>query len=445
MGGNQEVAEVKANMLTVEESPVEDHPSVRPTPVIEASPKILSVVKGENLTEPHNQESPQTPLASPPEHCTQATACSAAAARPPEQSVAPSQSVGEDVARVLHQVVSMPKVKYMRFDGDPLKYVSFMHNFETCMEKDNPDNSRRLQLIIQHCFGKAKDAIESCVNLPVDEGYYVAKNTLHENFGLPHIIAKGHIKKLENLRPLKQADGTSLLEFARHLVVANRTLSGMGSEYISDLNHTNALRELNKKLPFFMRIKWTECAGRIISAGSKPQFADFLKFLMDRAKLVNNEFGEQLTTSSKEKLNMKQKDLWGRPPSRVTSLATGVRGQHGNLRRMNQARPVCVVCRGHHGVWRCDKFKNQSHQDKWKVVQEQNLCLKCLQVSHFARTCPKTRFRCQVEGCNKDHNTLMHPPSAGLSDAGVSVVQIKKVRKLTSAMTWVEWQVMKPQ
>ena len=180
------------------------------------------------------------------------------------------------------------------------------------------------------------------------------------------------------------------------------------------------LRELNKKLPFFIRIKWTECAGRIISAGSKPQFADFLKFLKDRTKLVNNEFGEDLTTSSKEKVNVKQKDLWGRPPSRVMPLATGVRGQQGNLRRMNQARPVCVVCRGHHGVWRCDKFKNQSHQDRWKVVQEQNLCLKCLQVGHFARTCPKTRFRCQVEGCNKDHNTLMHPPSAGLSDVGVS-------------------------
>ena len=169
-----------------------------------------------------------------------------------------------------------------------------------------------------------------------------------------------------------------------------------------------------------MRIKWTECAGRIISAGSKPQFADFLKFLKNRAKLVNNEFGEDLTTKSKERVNVKQKDLWGRPPSRVTSLATGVRGQQGNLHRMNPARPVCVVCRGHHGVWRCDKFKNQSHQDKWKVEQEQNLCLKCLQVGHFARTCPKTRFRCQVEGCNKDLNTLMHPPSAGLNDVGVS-------------------------
>ena len=111
-------------------------------------------------------------------------------AHPPDKTVAQKQDVGEDIARALHQVVSIPKVEYMRFDGDPIKYVSLMHNFETCLEKDTPDS---LQLIIQHCFGKARDAIESCVNLPVDEGYYVAKSTLRKNFGPPHVIAKAHI------------------------------------------------------------------------------------------------------------------------------------------------------------------------------------------------------------------------------------------------------------
>jgi hypothetical protein len=65
----------------------------------------------------------------------------------------------------------MPKIKYMHFDGDAINYASFMHNFETCLEKDNPDNSTRLQLLIQHCNGKGRDAIESCVNLPAEEGY----------------------------------------------------------------------------------------------------------------------------------------------------------------------------------------------------------------------------------------------------------------------------------
>ena len=45
-----------------------------------------------------------------------------------------------------------------------MKYGAFMHNFENFLEQDNPDESRKLQLLIQHCTGKAREAIESCVS-----------------------------------------------------------------------------------------------------------------------------------------------------------------------------------------------------------------------------------------------------------------------------------------
>ena len=137
----------------------------------------------------------------------------------------------------------------------------------------------------------------------------------------------------------------------------------MGHEYVSDLNHTNTLRELNRKLSLFMRVKWTECAGRIISFGSKPKFADFLKHLKDRAALVNNEFGEDLNAApSKERENVNRRDQRGRNPRRLMSLFGGVRGRQGNGGQ-NQTMPACTVSRGQHGLWRCDKFKKQSHQD----------------------------------------------------------------------------------
>ena len=127
---------------------------------------------------------------------------------------------GQEMVKALRQVVTSPKVEYLHFDGDPLKYVTFMHNFETYLEKDNPDESRRLQLLIQHCTGKAREAIESCANL-ADVGYQVAKQTLRENFGKPHVIAEAHVKKLLNLPCLKNVDGPSLLEFSRHLDTAD--------------------------------------------------------------------------------------------------------------------------------------------------------------------------------------------------------------------------------
>ena len=176
----------------------------------------------------------------------------------------------------------------MRFNGDPLKYATFIHNFETCLEKDNHDDSRKLQLLIQHCDGKAREAIESCANLLPEEGYLTARETLRENFVKPHVIAGAHIKKLESLPKLKTADGPSLLEFTRNLEVADRTLTGMGPQYASDLNHMHTLRELAKKLPLFLRSKWTERAGIILESGCRPRFSDFVSFVKQRAKLVDN-------------------------------------------------------------------------------------------------------------------------------------------------------------
>ena len=204
---------------------------------------------------------------------------------------------GQEIVKALRQVVSSPKVEYHRFDGDPLKYVTFMHNFETYLEKDNPDEARRLQLLIQHCTGKAREAIESCAYLPND-GYRVAKQTLRENFGKPHVIAEAHVKKLLGLPCLKNIDGPALLEFSRHLDTADRTLTGMGAEYMSDLNHMNTLRELTRTLPVFLRGRWTEIAGKIIGLGKRPKFQDFVTFVKERAKLVDNECGRDMVPGS---------------------------------------------------------------------------------------------------------------------------------------------------
>ena len=119
------------------------------------------------------------------------------------------------------------------------------------LRKINADHSRKLQLLIQHCQRKAREAITSCANLPPDEGYSTAKETLRETLGKPHVIAEAHIKQLENLPKLKSAKDPTLLGFARNLDVADRTLTGMRLQYVSDQNHMPTLRELAKNLPLF--------------------------------------------------------------------------------------------------------------------------------------------------------------------------------------------------
>ncbi|CAB4033480.1 Hypothetical predicted protein, partial [Paramuricea clavata] len=182
----------------------------------------------------------------------------------------------------------------------------------TCLERNNDSDESKLQLLIQHCH---------------DEGYCVAKKTLTENFGKPHIIARAHIKQLVNLPSMKKCDGPSLLEFARHLESTNRTLKGMGPEYVSDLDHVNTLKELNRNLPMFMKARWTEEAGKINERNSTPRFEDFLNFIKKKAALMNNEFGDDLTSGDIDVMEVekKEKDI----PQK--SAGAGQQPSHGEI------------------------------------------------------------------------------------------------------------------
>lgn len=96
---------------------------------------------------------------------------------------------------------------------------------------------------------------------------------------------------------MKVSIGLVLLEFLRSFEIVERILKGMGFEYVSDLNYINILMELNRKLFYFMRVKWVECVGRIIEVGERLKFEDFLKFVKVWVKFVNNEFGEDFVVS----------------------------------------------------------------------------------------------------------------------------------------------------
>ena len=51
-----------------------------------------------------------------------------------KQEAQPSAS-GE-IVKTLCKVLKSPKLEYMHFDGNPVNYVSFMGNFEACLEGD---------------------------------------------------------------------------------------------------------------------------------------------------------------------------------------------------------------------------------------------------------------------------------------------------------------------
>ena len=78
-----------------------------------------------------------------------------------------------------------------------------------------------------------------------------------------------------------------------------------------------------------------------------------------------------------------------------------------NHRKTAYMSRLCKVCNGPHGVWRCEKFKAMSVQERWDAANRLHLCFHCLGGDHFGQTCVTTRI-CGINNCKDKRNRLLH-------------------------------------
>ena len=95
---------------------------------------------------------------------------------------------------------------------------------------------------------------------------------------------------------------------------------------------------------------------------------------------MNNEFGEDLCASVfKQKDGGRKRDGQKGTFPRRHSFVAGVykrqNGKDGGSAEGNTGNIRCLACSGNHRIWRCDKFKKLSYQEKKKIVQERELCI----------------------------------------------------------------------
>ena len=86
----------------------------------------------------------------------------------------------------------------------------------------------------------------------------------------------------------------------------------------------------------------------------------------------------------------------------------GTRAPQKALEQPKQAQDSCGHCNKiGHITFKCEKFKALTLKERYAAVRENNLCLICLTKGHIAKDCTM-RFVCNIEGCGKRHNRLLH-------------------------------------
>lgn len=323
--------------------------------------------------------------------------------------VPPPQSAKQAIADALKQVPTLPNIELMKFGGDPSEYGEFVANFCDNFESQVSDDSRRLTHLLAQCVGKARDAIKSCVNLPVGQRYNAAWKTLLKNFGQPHMVADAHMRKLTEYN-LRRVNATNLMDFARRLEDTKWVLTSMGPLYVSRLDNEDTILKLMKKLPNEgLKRKWTDIAGDTICSKGHVDFYDFLNFIQKRADHLNNRFGQESKSSPLQQEKEKRYGNRGKqdPPINATTLTTQSKGS----RKPTDTRSAtlkCYQCSGPHAIWHCEVFRNLSHEDRLRTIEQKKLCGSCLGHGHFSRSCPKG-YSCRKPRCGRKHHSLLHP------------------------------------
>lgn len=311
----------------------------------------------------------------------------------------------------------MPKKELLTFDGNPVNYWTFIKNFEINIERQLTDADSKLTYLIQQCSGKAREAIKNCIIIDDKEkAYEKAKEILHSRYGQKHVIAHAYINRLVNGPQLKSSDAAGLTELASQMQNCQLTLASMGFE--ADINSSDNLVKVVKRLPVHLQGKWADKAGTLIARGTEPNFEHLTKFIDERATLANTMYG-MIVGSAPDRdipLNRYKNTLGRRQPNfghttKATTLATHAFESTPADIQTRDAKNLtskCPMCSGPHKLTRCEKFKEKTPQQRREFTMQARLCHNCLGRNHLAANC-RSDNTCRVQGCGRKHHTFLHP------------------------------------
>ena len=319
-----------------------------------------------------------------------------------QTSVNTIESVFQQLASTLQEGFNLPKPELLTFSGNPIDYCKFIKNFETNVESKVSDDQMKLSYLIQYCKGEAKSSIEDCVLLSKHEGYKRARDILYSRYGRSHLIARSYVDKLVYGEPIKASDVDALSALALEMQKCEITLSQLG--FVSDIDNSDSLRRIVKRLPTYMRVKWVDVAHSIMESGREPRFSDLSKFIDQKVRVANSTYGLDLVRESKS--HVSHKSHGSHKESEVKTKVTTLTTQNKEV--MTSDRTECVCCSGTcNDLALCQKFKSMSLEARSEFVKLHKLCFNCLKGKHISRLC-RTPKVCPVSECKGKHHTLLH-------------------------------------
>ena len=271
-----------------------------------------------------------------------------------------------------------------KFDGNPMDYYNFVAVFNECVDKQISDCQTKLVRLFQFTTGDAKNAIRACVSTGGSKGYADARAILKNRFGNDHLVCATLLKGLRDGCQVKTP--TDLLKLSDDLGNVHMTLKS--ANQLHEVDTQGTVSDVINRLPTYCREEWTKCAMIYRRKHSMYPGNEELMTYVDEASADANDpvYGNSVFVYD-DPVRHRNKD-------NCSSFSSST-------------RPLCLVCDSDHRIIYCDQFKDMTVKMRKEFASDHGLCFNCLYGGHYIKDC-RSKLKCNIEGCNDQHNTLLH-------------------------------------
>ncbi|XP_055523114.1 uncharacterized protein LOC129717278 [Wyeomyia smithii] len=293
------------------------------------------------------------------------------------------------------------------FSGNPEDWPIFISSFQQSTIACGYTDAENL-IRFQKCLrGRALDTVKSRLLLPSGVPHVI--KTLRTLYGRPELLIHSLIDKIHHVSSPKHDRLDTLIDFG--ISVQNLVDHLVAADQSDHLSNPVLIRELVEKLPCSIRLDWVTYKSHFRTVNLET-FGNFMSGLVDAASEVTFDLPGFASIPRLDK--RKQKDT-GSIHTHTPDLSNPSTSGGSHVSSSKPAKPCASCGRDGHRVADCRQFKSANLDERWKLVQQKNLCRTCLN-SHGKWPC-RSWQGCGIEGCRQKHHTIVHsfPASADVN------------------------------
>jgi hypothetical protein len=259
------------------------------------------------------------------------------------------------------------------------------------------DEQSKVHQLIGSCSPSIQKILRQCESTGAG-GLAEAWKILHRRYGTETAVLRATYDMLGNGRAIDTTDADQLEEIASELLEAANALEGTTAMY--ELNSRHIVKELSVRFPRPFLSQYSSRASLdVVDSELKFNFRKFCEFVWEKSIEARDGVDgilRQYDTQKSGHHNSTKRDNGASKGRKDTSTDAS-----------KSSIQSCPCCDEAHGLYRCQKFKDKDPRQMKNFLKKKKLCFNCFSPSHDNSKCP-SKFRCQADGCNRRHNTLIH-------------------------------------